>query len=71
MVGFTKQERESHTVHCPVRPRTEGNQSLSNGAPTTHRSLEAIKGTPRRMEQYTKHPLSILRHRDTATMLEL
>jgi hypothetical protein len=71
MVGFAKQERESHTVHCPVHPRTEGNQSLSNGAPMTHRSLEAIKETPRRMEQYTKHPLSILRHRDTATMLEL
>jgi hypothetical protein len=48
-------------------PMTEGNQGLSNRAPTTHRSLGAIKGTHRRMEQYTKHPLSILQHRDTAT----
>jgi hypothetical protein len=24
---------------CPVRPRTEGNQSLPNGAPTAPRSL--------------------------------
>jgi hypothetical protein len=56
---------------CPVRTRTEGNQSLSNGAPTTPRSLGAIKGTPRRMEQNSKHPLNILRHRDTAITLEL
>jgi hypothetical protein len=54
-----------------VRPRTEGNQSLPNGAPTAPRSLGAIKGTPRRMEHYTKHPLNIIRYRDTVTTLEL
>jgi hypothetical protein len=55
---------------CPVDPQTEGNQSLPNGAPTTLRSLRAIKGMPRRMEHTTKHPLNILRHRDTASTLE-
>jgi hypothetical protein len=49
-----------------VHPRTEGNQSLPNGAPTAPNSLGAIKGTPRRMDQYTKHPLNILQRRDFA-----
>jgi hypothetical protein len=30
----------------PVRPLTEGNQSLPNGAPMASRSLRDIKGTP-------------------------
>jgi hypothetical protein len=51
---------------CPVRPRTEGNQGLLNGAPMAPSSLGAIKGTHRRMEQNTKHPLNILQHRDFA-----
>jgi hypothetical protein len=51
---------------CPVRPQTEGNYSLLNGAPTAPSCLGAIKGTPRRMEQYTKHVLNILRCRDFA-----
>jgi hypothetical protein len=51
---------------CPVRPRTEGNYCLSNGAPTASSCLGVIKGTPRRMEQYTKHLLNILRRRDIA-----
>jgi hypothetical protein len=59
------------TVHCPVHPRTEGNQSLPNVAPTAPRFLEAIKGTRMRMEHYTKHLLIILRHWDTATTLLL
>jgi hypothetical protein len=48
------------TVHHPVctdslvHPWTEGNQGLPNGAPTTPRSLGAIKGIPRHMEIYTK-----------------
>jgi hypothetical protein len=58
------------TIRCapnsPVYPRTEGNQSLTNGAPTVPSSLGAIKGTPRRMEQHTEHPLNILQHRDFA-----
>jgi hypothetical protein len=52
---------------CPMCPRTEGNQSLPNGAPTDPRSLRAIKGTPRRMELHTKHPLNILQCRDFAS----
>jgi hypothetical protein len=49
---------------CSVRPQTEGNNGLPNGAPTAPSCLRVIKGTPRRMEQYIKHPLNILRHRD-------
>jgi hypothetical protein len=51
---------------CPVCPRTEGNHCLPNEAPTAPNCLGAIKGTPRCMEQYTKHLLSILRRRDLA-----
>jgi hypothetical protein len=61
----------SQTFSYLVYPRTEGNLSLPNGAPTAPRSLGAIKGTPRRMEHHTKHPLNILRHRNTVVMLEL
>jgi hypothetical protein len=59
------------TVWCapdsPVRPRTEGKNCLPNGAPTTPSCLGAIKGTPRRMEQYTKPPLNILRCLESAS----
>jgi hypothetical protein len=51
---------------CLVRPRTEGKNCLPNGAPTAPSCLGAIKGTPRRMEQNTKHLLNILRRRDLA-----
>jgi hypothetical protein len=56
----------ARTVHSPVRPRTEGKNCLPNGAPTAPSCLGAIKGTPRRMEQYTKPPLNILRRIDSA-----
>jgi hypothetical protein len=62
----------ARTVHYPVAPdspvhlQTEGKSCLPNGAPTAPRCLEAIKGTPRRMEQYTKPPLNILRRLDSA-----
>jgi hypothetical protein len=49
---------------CPVRPQTEGNYWLPNGAPTASSCLGAIKGTSKRMKQYTKHLLTILRRRD-------
>jgi hypothetical protein len=55
-------------LDCPVRPRIEGKYCLQIGAPTTPSYLGAIKGTPRRMEQYTKHLLNILRRRDLAFM---
>jgi hypothetical protein len=62
-------DRALFTVRCapdsPVHPRTEGNQCLPNRALTAPRSLGAIKGTPRRMELNTKHPLNILQQRDS------
>jgi hypothetical protein len=51
---------------CPVRPQIEGNYGLPNGAPTTPSCLRAIKGTPRRLVQNTKHLLNIVRCRDFA-----
>jgi hypothetical protein len=51
---------------CSVRPQTEGNYCLPNGAPTAPSCLGAIKGTTRCMEQYNKHLLNILRRWDIA-----
>jgi hypothetical protein len=48
-----------------VHPQTEGNQGLSNGTSTALRPLEAIKGTPRCMEQNTNNILSTLQLRDS------
>jgi hypothetical protein len=45
---------------CPVRHPTEGKNCLPGMPPTTPSCLGAIKGTPRRMEETTKHTLSIL-----------
>jgi hypothetical protein len=63
--------RALFTVRCApdssVHPRTEGIQSLPNGAPMAPRSLGAIKGTPWCMELHTKHPLNILQRRDSAS----
>jgi hypothetical protein len=56
----------AHTFHCPVHRRTEGKSCLPNGVPTAPSCLGAIKETPRRMEQYTKPPLNILRCLDSA-----
>jgi hypothetical protein len=44
-------------VHHP----TEGNFGLPSWPPTAPSCLGAIKGTPRRMEEKSKHSLSILR----------
>jgi hypothetical protein len=52
-------------LDCPVRQPTEGKNCLPNGDPTAPSCLGAIKGTPRRMEQYTKPPLNILRCLDS------
>jgi hypothetical protein len=49
---------------CPVCPRTEDNQSLLNGTLTAPSCLGAIKGTPRRMEHYTKPSLNLQQCRD-------
>jgi hypothetical protein len=36
---------------CPVRHPTEGKNSFPNGIPMAPRPFEAIKGTPRRLQQ--------------------
>jgi hypothetical protein len=49
---------------CPVRQSTEGKISLPRLLSTAPSCLGAIKGTPRRMEENTKHLLSIPKHQD-------
>jgi hypothetical protein len=49
---------------CPVRQSTEGKNCLPGMLSTAPSCLGAIKGTPRRMEEYTKHSLSIPKHQD-------
>jgi hypothetical protein len=63
-----KKERNPHRAvsggapDCPVRQATEGKNCLPGKLSTAPSCLGAIKGTPRRMEEYTKHPLSIADH---------
>jgi hypothetical protein len=47
---------------CPVRQSTEGKNCLPGMLSTAPSCLGAMKGTPRRMEEDTKHTLSILDH---------
>jgi hypothetical protein len=47
---------------CPVRQATEGKKCLPGMLSTAPSCLGAIKGTPRRMEENTKHSLSIPKH---------
>jgi hypothetical protein len=47
---------------CPVRQATEGKNCLPGMLSTAPSCLGAIKGTPRRMEEKTKHSLSIVDH---------
>ena len=49
---------------CPVRPMTEGKISLPELLSTAPSCLGAIKGTPRRMEEHTKHSYNIPKHQD-------
>ena len=49
---------------CPVRPMTEGKISLQELLSTAPSCLGAIKGTPRRMEEDTKHSYNIPKHQD-------
>jgi hypothetical protein len=51
---------------CPMRHLTEGKIDLSSWSSTAPSCLRAIKGTLRRMEEDTKHSLSILKHPDSA-----
>jgi hypothetical protein len=63
-----KQERNLHRTvfggapDCLVRQSTKGKNCLPGMLSTAPSCLVAIKGTPRRMEEYTKHTLSILDH---------
>jgi hypothetical protein len=65
-----KKERNPHRTvsdgapDCPVRQATEGKNCLPGMHSTAPSCLGAIKGTPRRMEEYTKHSLSISKHQD-------
>jgi hypothetical protein len=54
-VGFAVEGKKSGTGHCPVRQTTEGKNCLPRLLSTAPSCLGAIKGTPRRMEEYTKH----------------
>jgi hypothetical protein len=47
---------------CPVRQSREGKKCLPGMHSTAPSCLGAIKGTPRRMEEYTKHSKSIPKH---------
>jgi hypothetical protein len=50
---------------CPVRHPTEGKNCLPRLPPMAPSCLGAIKGTPRRMEENTKHSLIISKHQDS------
>jgi hypothetical protein len=60
-VGFAKEGKKS-APDCPVRQATEGKNCLPRMLSTAPSCLGAIKGTPRRMEENTKQPLSIVDH---------
>jgi hypothetical protein len=66
-VGFAKEGKKSapDSVRCcPVRQATEGKNCLPGMLSMAPSCLGAIKGTPRRMEEDTKHSLSIPKHQD-------
>jgi hypothetical protein len=63
-VGFAKEGKKS-APDCPVRQATEGKNCLPGMLSTAPSYLGAIKGTPRRMEEYNKHSLSIPKHQDS------
>jgi hypothetical protein len=50
--------------NCPVRQSTEGKKCLPGMHSTAPSCLGAIKGTPRHMEEDTKHTQSIHKHQD-------
>jgi hypothetical protein len=49
---------------CLARPMTEGKDGLPDLFSTAPSCLGAIKGTPRRMEENTKHSYNIPKHQD-------
>jgi hypothetical protein len=65
---FKERNRAPDSVRCapdcPVRPTTEGKDNLPGLFSTAPSCLEAIKRTPRRMEEDTKHSYNIPKHQD-------
>jgi hypothetical protein len=67
-VGFATERKKSApdsvrcAPDCPVRQATEGKNCLPGMHSTAPSCLGAIKGTPRRMEEYIKHSQSIPKH---------
>jgi hypothetical protein len=63
-------ERDPHRTvsggapDCLVRQETEGKNCLLEMLSTAPSCLGAIKGTPRRMEEISKHSLSIPKHQE-------
>jgi hypothetical protein len=57
-----QRRKEIRTGQCPMRQATEGKNCLLEMLSTAPSCLGAIKGTHRRMEEYTKHSLSIVDH---------
>jgi hypothetical protein len=60
----TEQCLSGGTPDCPMRHPTEGKNCLPGLLSTTPSCLGTIKGTPRRMEDITKHSLIISKHQD-------
>jgi hypothetical protein len=67
-VGFARKGKKSApdsvrcAPDCPVHQATEGKNCLPRLLSTAPSCLGAIKGTPRRMEEHTKHSQSISKH---------
>ena len=65
---FKERNRAPDSVRCapdcPVRQTTEGKNCLPRLLSTAPSCLGAIKGTPRRMEEYTKHSYNSSKHQD-------
>jgi hypothetical protein len=55
-------EGKKSAPDCPVRQATEGKICLPGMLSMAPSCLGAVKGTPRRMEEDTKHSLSIPKH---------
>jgi hypothetical protein len=62
--GYPHRTVSGGAPDCPVRQATEGKISLPGMLSTAPSCLGAIKGTPRRMEENTKHTQSIPKHQD-------
>jgi hypothetical protein len=62
--GYLHRTVSGGAPDCPVRQATEGKICLPGMFSTAPSCLGAIKGTPRRMEEDTKHTQSIPKHQD-------